>query len=236
MALTNVVTRLVIFQRACEVGTKFVPVIVSVKAGPPALVLGGESDEITGTGLLTVKLEAALVPPPGAGLTTVTRAICPCAMSLARMAAFNCMALTTVVFRAEPFHITAEVDTNFLPLTVSVKAAPPAVTLEGESEVIAGTGLLIVNVCAAEVPPPGEGLNTTTDAVPAAEMSAALIAAVSFVLLTKVVVRFEPFHCTTDVFTKFVPVTVSVKAGPPATALEGANVVSAGEGLLMVNV
>ena len=228
--------RFVPFQRACEVGTKFVPVIVSVKAGPPALVLGGDSDAMLGAGLLTVKLEAALVPPPGAGLTTVTRAICPCAMSLAGMAAFNCVALTTVVFRAAPIHITSELETNFLPFTVSVNAAPPAVTLEGESEEIAGTGLLIEKVSAAEVPPPGEGLNTTTDAVPAVDMSAALIAAVSFVLLTKVVVRFEPFHCSTDVFTKLLPVAVNVKAGPPAIALEGVNVVREGEGLLMVNV
>ena len=40
--------------------------------------------------------------------------------------------------------------------------------------------------------------------------------------LTKVVVRGLPFHCTTDVETKLVPLTVRVKAGPPWNALLGA--------------
>ena len=39
--------------------------------------------------------------------------------------------------------------------------------------------LLIVNVCALEVPPPGAGLNTVTVAVPAVEMSDAVIVAVT---------------------------------------------------------
>ena len=40
-------------------------------------------------------------------------------------------------------------------------------------------------------------------------------------LLIKVVTRAEPFHCTTELAVKFVPVTVSVNAGPPVVALEG---------------
>jgi hypothetical protein len=48
--------------------------------------------------------------------------------------------LTNVVVRFAPFHRTTELLMNPLPLTVSVKAAPPAVALEGEIEVMAGTG------------------------------------------------------------------------------------------------
>ncbi len=71
-----------------------------------------------------------------------------------------------------------------MPFTVNVKAVPPAVADVGLMLVVAGTGLLaalIVKVWALEVPPPGAGVNTVTEAVPAAAMSAAVIAAVSCV-------------------------------------------------------
>ncbi len=71
---------------------------------------------------------------------------------------------------------------NPVPFTVSVNATPPAVRDVGLMLVIAGTGLLaalIVKVWALEVPPPGAEVNTVTEAVPAAAMSAAVIAAVS---------------------------------------------------------
>jgi hypothetical protein len=48
------------------------------------------------------------------------------------------------------------------------------------------------------------------------------------VLLTNVVVRAVAFHCTTAPFTKFVPVTVRVKAGPPFVAPAGEIEVIAG--------
>jgi hypothetical protein len=49
-------------------------------------------------------------------------------------------------------------------------------------------------------------------------MSVAGIAAVSWVLLTNVVVRFDPFHLIVELETKLEPLTVKVKAGPPAFA------------------
>ncbi len=49
-------------------------------------------------------------------------------------------------------------------------------------------------------------------------MSEALIDACSCVLETKVVDRALPFHWTVESAAKFVPLTFSVKAGPPATA------------------
>ena len=43
----------------------------------------------------------------------------------------------------------------------------------------------------------------------------------SWVLLIMVVGRGVPLKFTPDTFKKFSPFTVSVKAGPPATALDG---------------
>src|SRR5262245_64273918 len=88
---------------------------------------------------------------------------------------------------------------------------------------------MIVKVSALEVPPPG--FTTLTCAVPAALMSVAGIAAVSWVALTNVVLRAAPFHCTTEPETKLLPLTVSVNAGPPAVALLGARVVRPGAGV-----
>ena len=73
---------------------------------------------------------------------------------------------------------------------------------------------LIVKVRALDTAPPG--FRTVTEALPATAISAAGIAAVSWVALTKVVVRFAPFQRTTEPLTKLLPFTVSVKAGPPA--------------------
>jgi len=68
---------------------------------------------------------------------------------------------------------------KFVPVTVSVKAAPPPTTVFGDKEFSVGLafGVVIVNVWALEVPPPGVGLNTVTDAVPTVAMSFAEIAA-----------------------------------------------------------
>ena len=213
--LTNVVVRLAPFHFTTLPCTKLVPFTVRVNCGPPAVALLGESEVAVGTGLLMVKFFECEVPPPGAGFITVTGTVPALAMSEAVIAAVTFVLLTKVVVRAEPFHCTTEVETKFVPVTVRVNAVPPAVMLLGESDVSVGTGLLIVKLIALEVPPPGGGFITVTGTRPALAMSEAVIAAVTFVLLTKVVVRAEPFHCTTDVFRKFVPFTVSVKAARP---------------------
>ena len=84
------------------------------------------------------------------------------AMSAAEMAAVTLVLPTNVVVRADPFQSTTEPETKFEPFTVRVKAGPPAVALLGEIELIAGTGLLTVNVFAPDVPPPGPGFVTVT--------------------------------------------------------------------------
>ena len=63
---------------------------------------------------------------------------------------------------------------------------------------------------------------------PTAAMSAAVMAAVTRVALTTVVVRAAPFHSSTAPDAKLLPSAVSVKAAPPATALAGVSVVSVG--------
>src|SRR2546425_12357775 len=87
---------------------------------------------------------------------------------------------------------------KFVPVAVRVNPAPSATALLGEIKLSVGAGLLIVNVEALEVPPPGVGLKTVTGAVPAVAMSLARIWAWSWVLLTKVVVRLLAFHRTID--------------------------------------
>src|SRR5439155_16785473 len=119
-----------------------------------------------------------------------------------------------------------------VPYTVSVNAASPATAVLGDRELSVGLGFgaVIVNVCGLEVPPPGAGVNTVTEAVPAVAMSAVVICAVSCVLLPNVVARWLPFHCTMDELMKFVPVSASVKAASPATTLLGDREVSVGLG------
>src|SRR4029453_5704292 len=81
------------------------------------------------------------------------------------------------------------------------------------------------------------GLATVTWAVPAAAMSAAVIAAVSWLALPNVVTRPLPFHRTLAPLTKFEPGTVSGNPGPPACAELGdkAPRVGGGGALVMVN-
>ena len=91
--------------------------------------------------------------------------------------------------------------------------------------------MMTVKLSALDASPPGAGLKTVTLAVPAAATSAAVIVAVSCVLLTKVVVRSPPFHLTTEVLMKLVPVTVSVNAALPAAIPLGLKLASVGAGL-----
>src|ERR1019366_8782098 len=136
--------------------------------------------------------------------------------------------------RFVPFQFTTEPFTNPFPFTVKVKAPAPAVAEEGDSVGIVGAGLaaaLMVKPELPEVPPPGAGLNTVTWAVPAVPMSEALIAAVTCVPLTYVVVRFVPFQFTTEPLTNPLPFTVRAKAPAPAVAQEGDNDVIDGTGL-----
>jgi hypothetical protein len=88
-----------------------------------------------------------------------------------------------------------------------------------------------LNVIAPDVPPPGPGVKTVTAAVPAAARSLARMSAVSVVASTNVVARGEPFQRTTEDWTKFAPVAVSVNPGPPAMECVASRPVRTGAGL-----
>ena len=73
---------------------------------------------------------------------------------------------------------------KFVPFTVSGNAALPTSADAGKRLLIVGTRALIVNVLALEVPPPGAGVTTVTEAVPSVATSNAGTVAVSAVALT----------------------------------------------------
>jgi hypothetical protein len=108
---------------------------------------------------------------------------------------------------------------KLIPWKIPFNGLPELPDGAGLSKVIVGSMLSeIVKVCALDVPPPGVGLKTVTDAVPAVAMSEAGMAAVNCIAETNVVVRLDPFHCTTELLSKLLPFTVRVNAAPPAVA------------------
>ena len=72
-----------------------------------------------------------------------------------------------------------------------------------------------------DVPPPGLGLTTVTEAVPAVAISETKMLAANCELLTNVVARALPFQLTTDPDTKLVPFTVRVNPAPPGATASG---------------
>jgi hypothetical protein len=76
--------------------TKLVPVTVSSNGGSPAVALAGARLTVVGSRLFTVKVNAGVeVPPPGAGLVTVTDLAPAKAISDVAMTALTCVASTT---------------------------------------------------------------------------------------------------------------------------------------------
>ena len=127
--------------------------------------------------------------------------------------------MTNVVVNGDPFHCKVEPLANPEPVTVRVNAGPPAVALAGFNEEIVETGELMVNVTALEIAP--VVLSTVTLAAPTETTKLAGTLAVNWVLLTKVVVRGAPFHCTVEPLAKPVPLTVRVNPRPPAVTAAG---------------
>jgi hypothetical protein len=114
------------------------------------------------------------------------------------------------------------------------KPGQPAQVLASVRELIVGAGLdvnwVIVNEVEGEVPPPGVGFETVTLGVPGVTKSETGMAAVSLVLLTKVVALLAPFHCTTEAGKNEDPISVRVSGGAPACAVVGASEETAGTG------
>jgi hypothetical protein len=108
-------------------------------------------------------------------LSTVTLAVPIELMSAAVMATCKLVLETNVVERVLPFHWTVDVGMKFVPVTFNVKPAPPAPVELGFKDATVGEGLPTVKVSALEVPPPGVGVETVTEDVPLAAMSALVI-------------------------------------------------------------
>ena len=232
---TNVVKRSLPFHRTTEPSTKPVPLMESVNATSPFVLLVGEMAVIVGRGISTARLSEFEMPPPGAGLTTVTGCAPTVAMSAATICAISLVLSINVVARALPSNRTTAPLTKLLPLTVSVNPASPAPAFAGERPLTKGKGFSTVKLIGLAVPPPGVGLETTIGNVPPNCASAAVISAVRWAASTKVVTRSLPLNLTTEPGTKLEPLTVSVKPLPPAVTLIGERASIMGIGFSTVN-
>lgn len=173
-----------------------------------------------------------LTPGPGVhsldgneGVNTVTWSV-PAAVILAAgiTDAIPLGPMKMVVGRALPFHCTTEQDDKALPFAVIATGGPVGVStaaLFGEIKLRTGRGSGVVfDSCINEnlrefelVPGPPDTVTATAAApVPRKAVSAAVIAAVSCVVLIKVVGRGEPFQLATSPSVKPVPFTVRVMA------------------------
>jgi len=90
------------------------------------------------------------------------------------------------------------------------------------------------SVCAAEVPPPGEGDETVKWFKAGLAKLLAGTVMLSWVDETNVVGKMVSLKLTADCVPKFEPVRVIAVSGEPAASTEGEMVVSAGAGLLTV--
>jgi len=102
---------------------KFVPFTVSVTPAEPTKAPEGESELTWGMGLspgLMVNVSVVLVPPPGWGVVTTTRAEPAFWMSIERICALRLVVLLKTVVRGKPFHKTVEAGVKFFPATVKL--------------------------------------------------------------------------------------------------------------------
>lgn len=202
-------------------------------AGLPITTVAGFKLVSSGAGLLIGKFNWFDTPPPGAGLTTVMVAAPAFARSAATTLIVSWVAETKVVARSAPLNFTCAPFTKFVPAIVKVKSAPPAVAVAGVKLVRLGVGLLTVKFASGEVPPPGSGVKTVNFKTLAFSTSFAVKFAFNSLVETNVVGRSLPFTFTIEAVRKFVPVTVTTIAPPPATTALGANVNAPGTGLLI---
>lgn len=138
--LTKEVERLTPFQVTLEDGTKPVPLTSSGVGGAPATMLAGVMAAIAGSGLFTWNATAPDVPPPGAGLATVTAADPPFSSEAAGTTAVRPLDDSYAVATFCPFHWTEELVTNPSPLKAMVVSAAPASTVAGVTDVMEGVG------------------------------------------------------------------------------------------------
>ena len=207
-----------------------VPLTVSVKAASPAVAEVGAIDVNCGITGLMVNVTAfeTMEVPFGPGFATVTLAVAGRISRPAAMVAVSCVGDTKVVLSGAPSHCTMDACTKPVPVTDNVKVASPTRAESGVMLVMVGAAAVIANCAGAEGAP--FGLATVTCAGPGWAIRFAETDAVSCVGPTTVVVSAVPLNVATAPSRKFVPFTVSVNAGPPATAVLGDRLVIVGTG------
>jgi hypothetical protein len=131
------------FTLIAVVETNPVPVTVTTGDAAPSSSLLGDTDDIVGEGLFTVRLMGvpdALFSDPFTTTTANWPALANC---VAGTTAVTCELLTYVVAAAVPATWTALELRNPEPDTVKVSAAEPARTLVGLMDEIAGVGVVV---------------------------------------------------------------------------------------------
>lgn len=121
--------------------------------------------------------------------------------------------------RGLPSHSTTAFELKFVPVTLSVNAAPPATEVAGLIEAIVGAAAETEKFTAGDVALPE--LATVTANVPAFAKLVVGTCACNAEPLTIVVVSALPLNCTVEPPVKFAPMTFSANAGPFCTALAG---------------
>ena len=199
---------------------KLVPVSVKLKLAPPTVAEEGATPLSVGTFETCPTTNVAEFDVPLLlGFCTVMLATPPLATRAEETVAVNWVELVKFVIRNEPFQSTVAPAENPDPFTVSVNPELPGAMPAGLSEEILGP--LLTPMVKVEAPVATPLVVTVTLAVPGLVTKLAGTMAVNWVLLTNVVDKLAPLHATDEVFKKPVPLTVSVKEGPPGAAKFG---------------
>lgn len=177
---------------------------------------------MAGAGLVTVRVAAVELPPPGVPLLTTRLRMAAAARSALLRVVVSCVALTKVTGWLAPLTVSVVEETKFVPWTVRVAVGVPRRMEEGEIDVTVGTGLSTVRVCgAAAEEAPGPLLTVIDRAEPVARKEPGRVAW-STLLLTKVVEMAVLLTCTTEDGWNPEPFTViGVAAVDPATSVAG---------------
>jgi hypothetical protein len=188
----------------------------------PAPPVAGVKLAIVGAGASTVKVKPVEVPPPGAGLVTVTAYVPVVATALAGTTAVSCVGDTNVVVRAVPLRSTPAPLTKPVPFTVRVTAPLPATTVAGAKLVMVGDGLGTVTVKAPVLVavPPGVASVMSPEVAPAGTTNVLVAASTTVKSATA-----TPFRVMAVAPINAVPVKVTVV---PTGPLPGVKLVIAG--------
>ena len=222
------------------------PIPVKLRTGAvvaAAATLFGATVVITGNGFTIEYAKTLDVPPFGgagggaAGFVTTIDSIPAVAKSAGVRFICRTLLFRKKVGRFVLFTLTTDCGAKFVPLITNVTPWDPASAVVGEMELIVGTllgaGVIVKVREVADLPPPGEEVNTVTVDVPGFAIRLAGTLVVIWLTLRKVVTSGLPFHSTSEPGEKLLPVTVKVNAVPPACAVVGDMALSDGFGKLI---